>query len=181
MPVPVVPRHGGDFSGCCDRNWPPPARRDSLKAMTPADRALALPLTLPRPGGYARGAATAEAIVKAALKVLIEEGAAQFTVRRIAAECGMKVGNVSYHFPRKDMLVQVMLADMLESYDKVLDSQVRQPGLSARKGCAASLRCAWKTLPASAPPACSLNCGPWPTTTPWWQSASPSFTPASMA
>lgn len=133
MPVPVVPRHGGDFSGCCDRNWPPPARRDSLRAMTPADRALALPLTLPRPGGYARGAATAEAIVKAALKVLIEEGAAQFTVRRIAAECGMKVGNVSYHFPRKDMLVQVMLADMLESYDKVLDSQVRQPGLSARE------------------------------------------------
>ncbi|KPF56627.1 AcrR family transcriptional regulator [Novosphingobium capsulatum] len=97
--------------------------------MTPADRAI----TTPRPGGYARGAATAEAIVKAAHKVLIEEGAAQFTVRRIAAECGMKVGNVSYHFPRKEMLVQLMLDDMLESYDKVLDNEVRQPGLTAQE------------------------------------------------
>lgn len=86
-----------------------------------------------RAGGYARGAATAEAIVKAARKVLIEDGAAHFTVRRIAAECGMKVGNVSYHFPRKEMLVQLMLDDMLDSYDKVLESEVRQPGLSPRE------------------------------------------------
>lgn len=86
-----------------------------------------------RTGGYARGAATAEAIVKAARKVLIEEGAGQFTVRRIAAECGMKVGNVSYHFPRKEMLVQLMLDDLLDSYDKVLDNQVRQPGLTTQE------------------------------------------------
>lgn len=87
----------------------------------------------PRSGGYARGAATADAILKAALKVLIEDGAADCTVRRIAAECGMKVGNVSYHFPRKEMLVQLLLDELLDSYDKVLDTEVRQSGLSAEQ------------------------------------------------
>jgi AcrR family transcriptional regulator len=62
--------------------------------------------------------------------VLINEGAGAFTIRRIAAECGMKVGNVSYHFPRKEVLIQVLLDDLLESYDKLLEHRVRQPELS---------------------------------------------------
>jgi len=84
-----------------------------------------------RPGTYLRGTETVDAILKAALRVLINEGAGAFTIRRIAAECGMKVGNVSYHFPRKELLIQVLLDDLLESYDTVLDSRVRQPELSA--------------------------------------------------
>ncbi len=86
-----------------------------------------------RPGTYSRGAETVDAILKAALEVLIEEGAGAFTIRRIAAACGMKVGNVSYHFPKKEMLVQVLLDDLLASYDKTLDRRVRQPGLSAEE------------------------------------------------
>lgn len=86
-----------------------------------------------RPGTYARGTETVDAILKAALLVLIEEGASAFTIRRIAAQCGMKVGNVSYHFPRKEMLVQILLDELLESYDKLLETTVRQPGLSAEE------------------------------------------------
>jgi len=89
------------------------------------------PLPAARPGTYARGTETVDAILKAALRVLINEGAGAFTIRRIAAECGMKVGNVSYHFPRKELLVQVLLDDLLESYDKLLEHRVRQPDLSA--------------------------------------------------
>lgn len=84
----------------------------------------------PRPGTYARGTETVDAILKAARTVLIDEGAGAFTIRRIAAECGMKVGNVSYHFPRKEMLIQILLDDLLESYDKLLENRVRQPDLS---------------------------------------------------
>ncbi|WP_420383779.1 TetR/AcrR family transcriptional regulator [Novosphingobium sp.] len=84
-----------------------------------------------RPGTYLRGTETVDAILKAALRVLINEGAGAFTIRRIATECGMKVGNVSYHFPRKELLIQVLLDDMLESYDNHLDNRVRQPDLSA--------------------------------------------------
>jgi AcrR family transcriptional regulator len=86
-----------------------------------------------RPGTYARGTETVDAILKAALDVLIEEGASAFTIRRIAAACGMKVGNVSYHFPRKEMLIQVLLDELLDSYDKLLEDRVRQPDLSAEE------------------------------------------------
>lgn len=86
-----------------------------------------------RPGIYARGSETVDQILKAALEVLIDEGADAFTLRRIAARCDMKVGNVSYHFPRKEMLIQVMLDEMLESYDKLLEEMVRKPGLTAEE------------------------------------------------
>lgn len=84
----------------------------------------------PRPGTYARGTETVDAILKAAHDVLIEEGASAFTIRRIATASGMKVGNVSYHFPRKEMLIKIMLDELLDSYDKLLESDVRRPNLS---------------------------------------------------
>lgn len=83
-----------------------------------------------RPGSYARGAETVDLILQAALDVLIDEGAGAFTLRRIAARCGMKVGNLSYHFPRKEMLIQLLLEELLRFYEKLLDETVRQPGLS---------------------------------------------------
>lgn len=86
-----------------------------------------------RPGIYARGSETVDAILKAALDVLIDEGAECFTIRRIAARCGMKVGNVSYHFPRKEMLIQVLLDDLVDSYGAQLDDMVRKPGLMAEE------------------------------------------------
>ncbi|HQS96549.1 TetR family transcriptional regulator C-terminal domain-containing protein [Novosphingobium sp. 17-62-19] len=87
----------------------------------------------PRPGTYARGTETVDAIIKAALRVLIDEGSGAFTIRRIAAECGMKVGNVSYHFPKKELLIQTLLDDIIGSYDKLLERTVRQPGLDAEE------------------------------------------------
>ena len=85
--------------------------------------------TLQRPGVYVRGTETVDAILRAAHSVLIEEGAAGFTIRRIAAACGLKVGNVSYHFPRKETLVQVLLDDMFNSYDMKLEERVRRANL----------------------------------------------------
>lgn len=87
----------------------------------------------PRPGTYARGTETVDAILKAAHSVLIEEGASAFTIRRIASASGMKVGNVSYHFPRKEMLIKIMLDELLDSYDKLLESRVRLPDISAEE------------------------------------------------
>lgn len=82
-----------------------------------------------RPGIYARGTEKVDLILKAALDVLIDEGAGAFSLRRIAARCDMTVGNLSYHFPRKEMLVQLMLEELLDGYDVLLDSTVRQPDL----------------------------------------------------
>jgi len=85
-----------------------------------------------RPGIYTRGTETVEAILKAALEVLIEEGAGAFTIRRIAAACGMKVGNVSYHFPRKEMLIQVLLDNIVATYNAKVELHVRS-GLPAEE------------------------------------------------
>ncbi|MCJ2183795.1 TetR/AcrR family transcriptional regulator [Novosphingobium sp. 1949] len=83
-----------------------------------------------RPGVYARGSETVDAIIKAALKVIIDEGAAAFSIRRIGAECGLRVGNVSYHFPRKELLVKVMLDELMAGYQVKLDDDVRQAEVS---------------------------------------------------
>jgi len=69
-----------------------------------------------RPGAYACGTETIEQILRAALNVLVEEGSRAFTLRRIAAECGMKVGNLSYYFPRKENLVAELLEAILAGY-----------------------------------------------------------------
>lgn len=86
-----------------------------------------------RPGVYTRGTETVDAILKAALELLIDEGATAFSIRRIAARCDMRVGNVSYHFPRKELLVQVLLDDLIDSYSRVLEEMVRIPFVSAEE------------------------------------------------
>jgi len=83
-----------------------------------------------KPGIYSRGTETVDAILKAALTVLLDEGAEAFTIRRVAAACNLRVGNVSYHFPKKEMLIQVLLDDIMEKYHAKLEVNVRQPSLS---------------------------------------------------
>lgn len=90
----------------------------------------------PRPGVYSRGSDTVDAILKAALKVLIEEGASAFTLRRIAAECGLQVGNVSRHFPRKEMLVQVLLEELLSPTEGEIKTHIVNTGMTADKALA---------------------------------------------
>lgn len=90
----------------------------------------------PRPGVYSRGSDTVDAILKAALHVLVEEGASAFTLRRIASECGMKVGNVSRHFPRKEMLVQVLLDELLSPTVGEARSSLRNQGVPAEEALA---------------------------------------------
>lgn len=82
-----------------------------------------------RPGIYGRGTETVDLILNAALDVLVEEGAAAFTLRRIATRCGMQVGRLSHHFARKELLIQLLLDDLLEHYERMLDETVRQPHL----------------------------------------------------
>ncbi len=82
-----------------------------------------------RPGIYGRGTETVDLILNAALDVLVEEGAAAFTLRRIATRCGMQVGRLSYHFARKELLIQLLLDDLLDYYERMLDETVRQPHL----------------------------------------------------
>lgn len=93
------------------------------------DNEKATDLGLLRPGKYSRGSKTVDDILQAALTVLIEEGATAFTLRRIAAECNLQVGNVSRHFPRKEMLVQVLLGELLSSSEDLLKHGVYETNM----------------------------------------------------
>ena len=93
-----------------------------------------------KPGIYARGSETVDAILKAALHVLIEEGASAFTLRRIAQQCGLNVGNVSRHFPRKEMLVQVLLEELLSTSQGFAPDNIGDMGLSPEDALAYAAR-----------------------------------------
>lgn len=89
-----------------------------------------------RPGKYSQGSKTVETILQAALHVLIEEGSGAFTLRRIAAQCDLQVGNVSRHFPRKEMLVQVLLDELLTSSEELLKRGVYEAKMPAEEALA---------------------------------------------
>ncbi len=84
-----------------------------------------------KPGIYSRGAETVAAILDAARHVLIEEGATAFTLQRIATQCGLKVGHVNHHFPRKEMLVEVLLDEIILTGERQIDGAMTEHGLSA--------------------------------------------------
>lgn len=86
-----------------------------------------------KPGIYSRGSETVDSILKAALHVLIEEGASAFTLRRIAQQCGLNVGNVSRHFPRKEMLVQVLLEELLSPSEGFVQRNIGDIGMPAEE------------------------------------------------
>jgi AcrR family transcriptional regulator len=90
-----------------------------------------------RPGVYLRGTETVNAILKAAMRVLVEEGASAFTLQRIAAECGLKVGHVNYHFPRKELIIQVLLEDLIAAGESQVEGVIRGPDLSPEDALAA--------------------------------------------
>ena len=63
-------------------------------------------VTAPRPEPSARGQQTRERIVETALRLFREQGYEATTMRLIATEAGVSVGNAYYYFPSKQHLVQ---------------------------------------------------------------------------
>jgi AcrR family transcriptional regulator len=56
-----------------------------------------------------RAPATREAILRATLTLLAEEGTAALSNRRIAAEAGVSLGSLTYHFPSQQALLRESL------------------------------------------------------------------------
>lgn len=65
---------------------------------------------------YRRGKETQESIVAAAETVLVRYGHAGFTLKRVADCAGIAVGNLSYHFPTKDSLLELLIDQTLSEY-----------------------------------------------------------------
>jgi AcrR family transcriptional regulator len=65
---------------------------------------------------YRTGRETQESIVAAAETVLVRFGHAGFTLKRVADCAGIAVGNLSYHFPTKDSLLELLINQTLTEY-----------------------------------------------------------------
>lgn len=63
-----------------------------------------------------KGANTISVILQATRNVFIRDGHAGLTMRKVAEEAGVVVGNVSYYFPSKRELLEAMLREELADY-----------------------------------------------------------------
>jgi AcrR family transcriptional regulator len=55
-------------------------------------------------------------ILHAARDIVINESAARLTMRKVAAHCGITVGNVSYYFPSKQALLHDLCDAVVQGY-----------------------------------------------------------------
>ena len=63
----------------------------------------------------------AERILRAARKLFVEEGGANFSARGVAKEAGVSLGAVQHFFPTKDALLAAMLAHVLAAFRHAYD------------------------------------------------------------
>ena len=59
---------------------------------------------------------TIDKILRAANHVFTEYGHAGLSLRKVAAKAGIAVGNLTYHFPTKDALIDAMMREALADY-----------------------------------------------------------------
>jgi AcrR family transcriptional regulator len=83
-----------------------------------------------RTSGYVKGNETREAILRTALSILIEEGWQAMSMRRVATECGIKFGNLTYHYRTREDLVRELLDAVISSYEREFTTIVHRPDLS---------------------------------------------------
>ena len=69
----------------------------------------------------ARSASTVEAILQAAVQVLLREGK-QLTTTRVAARAGVSVGTLYQYFPNKSSLLQTLLKQHLDGVAEAVES-----------------------------------------------------------
>lgn len=59
---------------------------------------------------------TRQTIVDAAQKIFVDEGYNRFTLRKVATAAGVSLGNLNYHFRRKDDLLTALLEHVIAGY-----------------------------------------------------------------
>lgn len=79
-----------------------------------------------RPGTavQAKGQQRVDEILDAATAILVEEGYAQFSTRKIASRVGIRLSNVQYYFPTKQDLLQALLQRSMDRYYAALTEKL---------------------------------------------------------
>ena len=67
---------------------------------------------------YAVGEASRVRILEAAERVLARDGYHAFSTRRVAQECSISVGNLTYYFPTKTSLIEALMEALYDRYER---------------------------------------------------------------
>lgn len=67
------------------------------------------------------GQATAARILDVARELLMADGAGELSMRNLANRAGLHLNNVQYYFPKRDDLVQALIVDTGERYQRAYD------------------------------------------------------------
>ena len=92
-----------------------------------------------RTATYEKGQVRIEAILDAAAEVLISEGYNKLTLRQIALQAGITVGNLTYYYRTKEALLQDLLEKILSTYLDEIDRIVKSSGDSPEDRFAAAV------------------------------------------
>jgi AcrR family transcriptional regulator len=99
---------------------------------TPLERSR--PAWRPTPGSTESSERTRVNILWAAERVLATKGYAAFTTRAVAAEAGIKPGNLAYHYKTKNELLRAVITSMLAGYNRQIDAFFEQSNSEATDG-----------------------------------------------
>lgn len=80
-----------------------------------------------------------DAILDAARSVFMELGYSRFTMRKVATAAGISLGNLNYHFPRKDELLKALLETIFDTYTAEFERRRHAAGASPSRQLAAVL------------------------------------------
>lgn len=67
---------------------------------------------------------TRKRIIETARQVLIREGSNGFSLRKVAAESGLSLSNVQYHYPSRVSVLEGILGSFIEEYQDYLSRQL---------------------------------------------------------
>ena len=67
---------------------------------------------------------TREAILRAADRVVVEEGVSGMTLEAVAREAGVSKGGLLYHFPSKEALIGGMIGRLIEGFEAALGREL---------------------------------------------------------
>lgn len=81
-----------------------------------------------RPGTAVRdkGQRRVEDVLDTALRVLIDDGYSQFTMRRVASAADMRLSNLQYYFSSKEDLLAALLNRTIDDYREALETISRK-------------------------------------------------------
>jgi AcrR family transcriptional regulator len=67
-----------------------------------------------------------EAVLRAASRVVAEEGVSGMTLEAVAREAGVSKGGLLYHFPSKEALIGGMIGRLIEGFEDALGRELRR-------------------------------------------------------